>query len=103
MRTTKVRPSRSTAGFRVTELGWLDNEGRLYISGRKGSIINVARQKALASEVDEVLCRHPAVKQAVLQRQRVSCGEDAVCAQAVVTVKCSVPELGAHRHNQLAD
>ena len=49
--------------IRVNDLGWLDDEGRLYISGRKGSIINVAGQKVQPSEVEAVLCRHPAVKQ----------------------------------------
>ena len=89
--------------IRVNDLGWLDDEGRLYISGRTGSIINVAGRKVLPSEVEAVLCRHPAVKQVAVLRQRDAYGEEAVSAQVVVAVKCSVPELVAHCREQLAD
>ena len=89
--------------IRVNDLGWLDDEGRLYISGRKGSIINVAGQKVQPSEVEAVLCRHPAVKQVAVLRQRDAYGEEAVSAQVVVGVKCTVPELVAYCREQLAD
>ncbi len=52
--------------FRTGDLGHLDEEGYIYISGRKKEIINRGGEKISPREVDEVLMDHPAVEQAVV-------------------------------------
>ena len=51
--------------FRTGDLGWLDEDGYLFISGRLKEIINRGGEKISPREVDEVLLDHPAVSQAV--------------------------------------
>jgi acyl-CoA synthetase (AMP-forming)/AMP-acid ligase II len=51
--------------FRTGDLGVLDGEGYLAITGRKKEIINRGGEKISPREVDEVLLDHPAVAQVV--------------------------------------
>ena len=51
--------------FRTGDLGHLDAEGYLFITGRLKEIINRGGEKISPREVDEVLLDHPAVAQAV--------------------------------------
>ena len=89
--------------IRTNDLGRLDDEGRLYLTGRKGRIINVAGRKVLPSEVETVLSRHPAVKQVVVVPYRDAYGEEAVHALIVVGEKCTASELLTHCRALMAD
>ncbi len=51
--------------FRTGDLGWLDPDGYLWLTGRRKEQINRAGEKISPREVDEVLLSHPAVRQAV--------------------------------------
>ncbi len=51
--------------FRTGDLGFLDNEGYLTISGRLKEIINRGGEKIAPREVDDVLQAHPAIDQVV--------------------------------------
>ena len=51
--------------FRTGDLGHLDAEGFLFITGRLKEIINRGGEKISPQEVDEVLLDHPAIAQAV--------------------------------------
>jgi amino acid adenylation domain-containing protein len=51
--------------FRTGDLGWLDDENYLFISGRAKEIINSGGEKISPREIDEVLLQHPAVAQAL--------------------------------------
>jgi len=51
--------------FRTGDLGALDAEGYLTISGRLKEIINRGGEKISPREVDDILCDHPAVLQAL--------------------------------------
>ena len=51
--------------FRTGDLGHLDTDGYLFITGRLKEIINRGGEKISPREVDEVLLDHPAVAQAV--------------------------------------
>jgi long-chain acyl-CoA synthetase len=88
--------------LRMNDLGWLDDEGRLYITGRKTSIINVAGKKVVPGEVETVLSHHPAVRQVVVIPHRDAYGEEAVRALVVRDEKCTVTELVKHCRAQLA-
>lgn len=52
--------------FYTGDIGKVDKGGNLYILGRKTSFINVAGMKVDPKEVEEVLNRHPGVKEAVV-------------------------------------
>jgi acyl-CoA synthetase (AMP-forming)/AMP-acid ligase II len=51
--------------FRTGDLGFLDAEGYLTISGRLKEIINRGGEKITPREIDEVLLDHPSVAQAL--------------------------------------
>lgn len=64
-------------GFLKTgDLGKVDAEGYLYITGRKKDLIIVAGENVVPREVEDVLCQHPAVAEvAVVGRKDPSRGE----------------------------
>jgi len=51
--------------FRTGDVGFLDEDGYLFISGRIKEIINRGGEKIAPVEIDEVLLEHPGVAQAV--------------------------------------
>jgi long-chain acyl-CoA synthetase len=89
--------------IRMNDLGRIDEEGRLYITGRTETIINVAGQKVLPGEVETVLISHPAVKQVTVVPIRDAYGEEAVTAFVVACEQCTKTELLNHCRAQLAD
>jgi oxalate---CoA ligase len=51
--------------FHTGDLGYLDDDGYLYLKGRLKEIINRGGEKISPQEVDSVLLEHPAVAQAI--------------------------------------
>ena len=51
--------------FRTGDQGRFDSDGYLYLIGRLKEIINRGGEKIAPREVDDILCQHPAVSQAV--------------------------------------
>jgi acyl-CoA synthetase (AMP-forming)/AMP-acid ligase II len=51
--------------FRTGDLGYLDGDGYLFITGRKKELINKGGEKIAPIEVDDVLIAHPLVKEAM--------------------------------------
>lgn len=67
--------------FRTGDLGYLDYERYLYLSGRIKEIINRGGEKISPREVDDVLMEHPAVAQVVtFAMPDVKLGEDVAAA-----------------------
>ena len=67
--------------LRTGDLGTQDEDGYLFIQGRVKEIINRGGEKISPREIDEVLLRHPAVKQAVaFAVPHPSLGEDVAAA-----------------------
>ena len=52
--------------FKTGDLGRLDEDGYLYITGRKKEMIIVAGEKAFPREIEDVLARHPSVAEAAV-------------------------------------
>jgi long-chain acyl-CoA synthetase len=52
--------------FVTGDLGYLDDQGRLYITGRKKLLIDVGGYKVDPIEVEDVLALHPAVSEAIV-------------------------------------
>ena len=52
-------------GFRTGDIGYLDQEGYLFITGRVKEIINRGGEKISPYEVEQILLAHPAIKEAV--------------------------------------
>jgi len=51
--------------FRTGDLGYLDNEGYLFLTGRKKELINKGGEKISPAEIDAVLAIHPGVSEAM--------------------------------------
>ena len=91
--------------LRTGDRGYLDKDGYLFIQGRIKELINRGGEKISPREIDEVLLRHPAVKQAVaFAVPHPSLGEDvgaAIILRDGQTV--SVQELRQYAAASLAD
>ncbi len=67
--------------FRTGDLGYLDADGFLYLSGRAHEVINRGGAKIAPVQVDHILVRHPAVAEAaVFAVPDTRLGEDIVAA-----------------------
>ena len=90
--------------FRTGDLGYLDKDGYLYISGRIKEIINRGGEKISPKEVDEVFTSNKKVNKAVsFAVKHPKLGED--IALAVVlnnNIKCTANELKQFAKNKLA-
>ena len=51
--------------LKTGDLGFFDDDGYLFLTGRVREIINRGGEKIAPQEVDEVLLEHPAVAEAV--------------------------------------
>ena len=89
--------------FRTGDLGVMDAEGYLTISGRLKEIINRGGEKIAPREIDEVLLRHPAVAEAVtFGIPHPSWGEE-VAAAVVLRGEVETKELTDFCRRYLAD
>ncbi len=67
--------------FRTGDEGYLDEDGYLFLTGRLKELINRGGEKIAPREVEEVLLRHPAVRQAVcFALPHATLGEDVAAA-----------------------
>ncbi len=63
-------------GFRTGDQGWFDADGTLFLAGRRHNRINMAGMKFFCEEVEDVLLRHPAVRECrVRAREHPQLGE----------------------------
>jgi oxalate---CoA ligase len=84
--------------FRTGDLGHLDEDGYLFLSGRLKEMINRGGEKISPREVDDVLLSHPHVAQAAafaVPDERL--GED-IAAAVVLKAGCPADEEGIRAH-----
>ncbi len=94
----------SDAGFRTGDLGYLDAEGYLFLTGRVKDMINRGGEKVSPHEVDQLILSHPAVADAAsFAVPHPTLGED---VGAVVVLKggakATQEELTAFLRDRLA-
>lgn len=83
--------------FRTGDLGYVDEEGFLFLTGRIKEMINRGAEKILPYEIEEVLAQHPAVQEAaVFGIPHSRLGED-VGAAVVVRPTATVTALELRR------
>jgi long-chain acyl-CoA synthetase len=80
--------------FMTADRGRLDEEGRLFITGRKKLLIDVRGDKVDPIEVEDVLATHPKVREVVVVGVKSPIeGEELVKAVVVPEVPCEGREL----------
>jgi long-chain acyl-CoA synthetase len=86
------------------DLGRLDQDGRLYLEGRKKLLIEVGGYKVDPIEVQDVIVTHPAVSDAIVVGVAgETAGEEAVKAVVVPAADCEEGELIAFCRERLAN
>lgn len=92
--------------FRTGDLGRLDQDGNLFVTGRLKEMINRGGEKILPGEVDAAFETHPAVLEAAaFAVPHPTLGEDVACAVVLRTgteSQVSARELRRHASQQLA-
>lgn len=97
----RLAAGRDANGFFVSQdVGWLDEEGRLYLTGRIGRQVNVAGRKVEPSEVEGVLRDLPGVSAAIVVAE--PSGSTNVLAAYVETESVARQEVVAHCAERLA-
>ena len=90
--------------YRTGDLGHIDAEGRVFITGRKKLFIEVAGHKVDPVEVEDVLAAHPKVREAVVVGVRGrSEGEEIVKAAIVPIDGCDQRDVIAFCRDRLAN
>ena len=86
------------------DLGHIDEEGFLYVTGRKSEMIVTGSENVMPAEVEAVLLSHPAVRDAAVVGRPDPEWQEAVCALVVLTGDSNVTqdELRAHCQSSLA-
>ena len=84
--------------FKTGDLGFFDDDGYLFLSGRIREMINRGGEKIAPKEVDEVLLEHPAVAEAVtFAVPHATLGEDVAVGGRVASRRCG----DAERHSSV--
>ncbi len=85
------------------DVGTTDTEGRLYLRGRTSTFINRGGYKISPEEVEEVLARHPKVRDVVVVGVPTASGDETLKAVIVARTECTPWELVEHCRGALAD
>jgi acyl-CoA synthetase (AMP-forming)/AMP-acid ligase II len=79
--------------FKTGDHGYFDDEGYLFLAGRKQNIINRGGEKVAAREVDDVLLDHPAVAEAAtFAVPHPTLGEDVASAVVLRPHEAATPK-----------
>ena len=70
--------------FKTGDIGYLDDEGYLYLTGRKSELINKGGEKISPAEIDNALMTHPSVKSAMTFRVNDAGLDEDIAAMVVL-------------------
>jgi O-succinylbenzoic acid--CoA ligase len=82
------------------DLGHIDEEGFLYVTGRRSDLIVTGGENVMPAEVEAVLIAHPAVADAAVVGRPDPEWQEAVCALVVLNGSVSVTEDDLRTHCQ---
>ncbi|MFV1979833.1 MAG: non-ribosomal peptide synthetase [Rhodothermia bacterium] len=84
--------------FKTGDLGYLDEDGYLFLTGRIKEMVNRGGEKVAPAAVESVLIEHPAVSEAVVfGAPHDTLGEDVVAALVLADMVAQTPTLGELR------
>jgi long-chain acyl-CoA synthetase len=89
--------------FYTGDLGEIDDDGRLYVTGRRKRLIEVAGHKVDPVEVEDVLAVHPRIREAVVVGVPAGGGEESVKAVIVPSNGCGEREVIEFCQQRLAN
>jgi o-succinylbenzoate---CoA ligase len=94
----------AVGGVRTGDLGRLDDQGRLIVTGRKGDVIITGGENVSPAEVEAVLAEHPAVVEAAVFARPHAIWGEAITALVVPRkgVRVDQASLRAHCLGKLA-
>jgi o-succinylbenzoate---CoA ligase len=84
--------------LRTGDLGHIDDEGFLYVTGRRGEIIVTGGENVMPAEVEAVLVAHPAVADAAVLGRPDPEWQEAVCALVVMEARSETSEEELRSH-----
>lgn len=101
-------PAATTQSFRGEfylpgDLGTLDGNGCIAITGRRSLLINRGGFKVNPYEVEQAIAEHPSVREVVVFGAPSPHGDDLVCCCIVAAPKCSAEDIVLHCRNRIAD
>jgi len=85
------------------DVGWKDEQGNIFLVGRKSLFINRGGYKVNPYEVEQLLERHPGVRQAAVVGVETPYGDEQVKAVVIPDGDCDREELIAFCRDRLAD
>ncbi len=89
--------------FFTGDLGKKDAQGRIYLLGRKKFFINKGGFKVDPREIEEILEKHPKVREAVAVGVPTSHGDEKVKAVVVASEPCTAHEMVEFFRGKIAD
>jgi long-chain acyl-CoA synthetase len=89
--------------FFPLDLGKKDNNGNIYIVGRKTLFINTGGNKVDPSEIEILLCKYPKVKEVVVVGAKSYYGEGVIKAVIVPSAQCKEIEIIEFCKGKIAD
>jgi long-chain acyl-CoA synthetase len=89
--------------FFTGDLGKKDEQGRLYLTGRKKIFIDTGGYKVDPLEVEDVLVAHPKVGEVVVVGTKGPLGGELIKAVLVLKEECKEQEILAFCKDKLAD
>ncbi len=89
--------------IRTGDSGRIDREGRLYVTGRRRSFINVAGRKVNPAEIEAVLLSYPKVREAIVSPASSLLGGETVKATLVCREACTPEEVLEFCRGRLAE
>jgi acyl-CoA synthetase (AMP-forming)/AMP-acid ligase II len=92
----RQNPNRKGRFVYTGDLGRLDDDGNLFVVGRKAPLIKVGANRVAPAEVEDALRSHPKVRDAIVFPIRIGKTDEAVAAIVVSNRQVTAEELIKH-------